>query len=300
VDIQRTVRGLSARRRCDEEFLRLALREACARTEFRSALRIQRLWQQVQQEREAVQLTREERAARAIQNAHRSRQVAISPKRHQAQWLMVAEARVDEQSQQEASMSPPQSPQSSVRVLEASPTAVRSAGAGVSIAADAATDAKPTAAVETPAASSASKPTVTRSFSNSSISRQVIGVVEKETGFRTLGSWQLVTWNRRFLYTTPGALCYRHVTRGSLMPRGKTTAIAFSAVRRVGVHADEPTVLLLECELRQYFFRFPSAAQCERWTAIITVAATQCTDSSKRAVRAPRHHMPSMSHADTE
>lgn len=255
VDIQRAVRGSSARRQVSEEVLRLALREACARTELRCSLRIQRLWRQAKLLRDTAQQTREEQAARTIQGVQRNRQLASSPKRHQAQWLMVAEAEVDQQSFQDQT-----SPQSSKREA---PAAAPPASASPAV------DAVEEAVVTSP------KPP-TRSFSNSSVARQVIGVVEKETGFRTMGSWQLVTWNRRFMYTTPGALCYRHVGLASQMPRGKTTAIAFSTMQRVGVHADEPTVLLIECEQRQYFFRFQSAAQCERWAAIITVAASQC------------------------
>lgn len=102
---------------------------------------------------------------------------------------------------------------------------------------------------------------------------QVAAVVEKETGFRTWGSWQLVTWCRRYLYTTPEALCYQHLDRHQV-PHGLTKSIAFSTVERVGVHADEPTVLLLECVTRQYFFRFPSVVLCEAWAGLITVAAS--------------------------
>ena len=255
VDIQRALRGKSARRQVSEEFLRLALREACARTELRCALRIQRLWRHAKVLGQISQQTREECAARTIQGAQRNRQRALSPKRHQAQWLMVAEAEVDQQSFRD-----PTSPQSSQREAPA---------AGPPASASAAVDAIDEVVDSLPKSPS-------RSFSNSSVARQVIGVVEKETGFRAMGSWQLVTWNRRFMYTTPGALCYRHVGLASQMPRGKTTAVAFSTMQRVGVHADEPTVLLIECEQRQYFFRFQSAAQCERWAAIITVAASQC------------------------
>jgi hypothetical protein len=79
-----------------------------------------------------------------------------------------------------------------------------------------------------------------RASDSSRLVRQVIGVVEKETGFRSFGSWQLVTWNRRFLFTTPEALCYRHVN-GRQKPTGRTTPIAFSSIQRVGVHADGAT-----------------------------------------------------------
>ena len=62
--------------------------------------------------------------------------------------------------------------------------------------------------------------------------------------------------------------------RCSQVPHGLTKSIAFSTVERVGVHADEPTVLLLECVTRQYFFRFPSVVLCEAWAGLITVAAS--------------------------
>lgn len=262
VDIQRAIRGKSARREVSEQVLRLALREACARTELRFALRIQRLWRQAEMLRQTAQQTRVEQAARMIQGEQRSRQLRLCPKRHQAQWLKVAEAEVDQESFSFSDTTPLAWQDSAAPKRWASAAAPPASTPPAVDAIDEVMDLWP----QPPS----------RSFSNSSVARQVIGVVEKETGFRSMGSWQLVTWKRRFMYTTPDALCYRHVGLASQMPRGKTTAVAYSTMQRVGVHADEPTVLLIECEQRQYFFRLQSVAQCERWAAIITVAASQC------------------------
>ena len=124
--------------------------------------------------------------------------------------------------------------------------------------------------------------------------RRDLGLVHKETGFRSFGRFEVVRWRQRYAFTTPEALCYQHVrsTRhlqrapsssnsttlaatAQKEPHGKITRIAFDTIRRIGVEADDPHVLVLQCFEREYFFRFSSAPHCEEWAAVLCAAAAQ-------------------------
>merc|ERR1712110_196740 len=102
--------------------------------------------------------------------------------------------------------------------------------------------------------------------------REVIGVLQKETSFGKLGRWQLILWQNRFVYATNDALCYQHVSLGAKVPSGKTCCIPYSAMRNVGVQADDRTILLIQCALRHYVFRFNTHATCELWAAALCAA----------------------------
>ena len=296
LDIQRIMRGKHARRQCEDERLWIAVRAMCANTEVRSAERIQRKWRQSRAAVRAAREARELDAAGAIQRVHRNRQRRLNPKRNQAAWLreMIEQA---EDSQSEYSQAEDsQSEHSTTR--ESSPLGSR----GQRLSAEALpTSSSPRSSARSSARSSGSSRSPASSPANLTVAftsvektpaklaqpartagaAQVIGVVEKESGFRAWGTWQLVTWSRRWMFITHAALCYRHVRMGSQTPRGKTTSIAFRSVQRVGVHSDEPTVLFLDCATRQYFFRFPSAVLCETFAGRIAVAAAQGGDAQR-------------------
>ena len=281
LDIQRITRGKHARRQCEDERLWIAVRAMCANTEARSAGRIQRKWRQSRAAVCAAREAREVDAAGAIQRVHRNRQRRLNPKRNQAAWLreMLEQA---EDSQSEYS----QSEHSTTR--ESSPLGSRSQRLSAG-ALPASSSPRSSGSLRSPNQSPANLTVAFTSVEKTPAKQaqpartagaaQVIGVVDKESGFRAWGTWQLVTWSRRWMFTTHEALCYRHVRPGSQMPRGKTTSIAFRTVQRVGVHSDEPTVLFLDCATRQYFFRFPSAVLCETFAARIAVAAAQGSDA---------------------
>ena len=102
----------------------------------------------------------------------------------------------------------------------------------------------------------------------------------KGDGLARLVGLAVVRWRQRYAFTTPEALCYQHVRSTRHLQRapsscsttlaataqrshGKITRIAFDTIRRIGVEADDPHVLVLQCFERQYFFRFSSAPHCE-------------------------------------
>ena len=101
LEIQRITRGKHARQQHEDERLWLAVREMCAHTEMRSAVRIQRRFRQAAASICAAREVREVEAAGAIQRMHHSRQRRLNPKRNQAAWLreMLAEAESESQSE---------------------------------------------------------------------------------------------------------------------------------------------------------------------------------------------------------
>ncbi|KAL1500431.1 hypothetical protein AB1Y20_013088 [Prymnesium parvum] len=103
---------------------------------------------------------------------------------------------------------------------------------------------------------------------------QTVGIVHKETGFRSFGNWRFVTWRPRFVYITPYSLCYQHLNLRLTRLKGQPTEIPFAVMRRIGVPAEDRCVLVMECIDRQYIFRFRKPEPCEKW------AATLCASSS--------------------
>ena len=107
--------------------------------------------------------------------------------------------------------------------------------------------------------------------------RTPLGVLQKETGFHSAGRWQLITWQDRYVFATPTALCWQHVAPlrpggGGGEPKGPVSQVPFTSMRRVGVQEDDRTCMLIECAGRHYCFRFRSQANCSAWASVLCAA----------------------------
>ena len=96
-------------------------------------------------------------------------------------------------------------------------------------------------------------------------------------GVPPAGRWQLITWQDRYVFATPTALCWQHVAPlrpggGGGEPKGPVSQVPFTSMRRVGVQEDDRTCMLIECAGRHYCFRFRSQANCSAWASVLCAA----------------------------
>ena len=60
----------------------------------------------------------------------------------------------------------------------------------------------------------------------------------------------------------------------ALAPIGKPSRVPFASIKRVGVQADDPLVLVVQCLEREHYFRFATAPLCEEWAAALCAAGS--------------------------
>ena len=140
--------------------------------------------------------------------------------------------------------------------------------------------------------------------------RRPIGMVHLQTAIYKFNRYQLISWRRRYAFATEGALCLQRVRRSrwgtsrkpppavpsaadggggmadqygrrssKLMPVGTMSMIPFHAIRRVGVQADDPLVLVIQCFDNEYTVRFATVPHCEEWAAALCAAAAQAASA---------------------
>ena len=172
----------------------------------------------------------------------------------------------------------------------AAPSAAPAAG----VPAAAASAAGDTAAAPVPASASPAPASAAPAPASAApaAARRPIGLIHKEVGFRTIGSWQLISWRLRYCFTTSDALCYQHVHAGSakrerrrgqpVRTAGRPKSIPFASIHRVGVQRDDQQVLVLQCTDRDYTFRFKTAPDCAEWAAALTQLARTAADEALR------------------
>ena len=124
-----------------------------------------------------------------------------------------------------------------------------------------------------------------------------IGLIHVQARKVTLSRYQFVAWRQRYAFATDSAFCHQRVRSrmvgkralaavsggtpdlysllsGKLMPVGDVSEIRFAKIRRVGVQADDPLVLVLDTlDGNQHFLRFATVPHCEEWAAALCAAA---------------------------
>jgi len=98
-------------------------------------------------------------------------------------------------------------------------------------------------------------------------------ILEKQGRRRrwSLGKWELVVWQERYVFVNERALVYQHI-KANAEPTGAQKEVPFKSMRMIKALINDQ--LLITCKARTYIFQLGSREEAGRWaTNLVQLAA---------------------------
>ena len=96
-------------------------------------------------------------------------------------------------------------------------------------------------------------------------------ILEKQGRRYSLGKWEMVIWQDRYVYVNHHALVYQHI-KSNAEPTGAQRMIPFAAMETITAQLNDR--LVIRCRTRSYVFQLGSREEVERWaTNLVHLAA---------------------------